>query len=373
MNAASANMGGASTYLRHFLKFVPAETPYHEYVVYAPTVTIESIQRDGVTGQVELKGYPYRSSGGAARFFFDQVEIPRIVREAEIEVLFSSTGFATVLPGCPQILLIRNALLFEKRYRFRSASVLRRWLSTATFRRADLVLAPSEAMLTLLDRAPPSRVIPYGIHPESFLSDEPAPAATRTMRQWRSAGDFILLYVSSYARHKDFEALIEALSLLRSRGIPARLMTTLSREITGEGTAYDALVTRIGALGLNESVASAGYLPYGQLHHLYDEADLFAFPSISESFGHPMVEALASGLPVVAADTAVNREICGDAAMFFEPSSPMSIMRMIGMLYAEPEMRTELADRARVRARRYSWTRYARDFAAAVEEVVGRE
>ena len=60
-----------------------------------------------------------------------------------------------------------------------------------------------------------------------------------------------------------------------------------------------------------------GAVPYSQLHQVYRECSMYVAPAYAELFAHPLVEAMASGLPVVAADSAVHREICQDAALYF--------------------------------------------------------
>ena len=72
-----------------------------------------------------------------------------------------------------------------------------------------------------------------------------------------------------------------------------------------------------GNSSLRNEVVELGAVPYGALHHLYRSCDVYATPAYAETFAHPLVEAMASGLPVIASDLAVHREICGEAAHVF--------------------------------------------------------
>ena len=99
--------------------------------------------------------------------------------------------------------------------------------------------------------------------------------------------------VSFYAVHKNFEVLIEALPHIIKRGGKLKLVTTLSREKTGDKREYNLLMQRVKDLGLEETVIQTGYVPYEHLSKIYQAADLFAFPSFTESFGQPIVEAMA--------------------------------------------------------------------------------
>ena len=84
-----------------------------------------------------------------------------------------------------------------------------------------------------------------------------------------------------------------------------------------------------------QCVEFLGPLPNEQVQDLYRRADLFVFPSLCESFGHPMVEAMAHGLPIVASDTPVNREICGEAALYFRSRDPKDLAEKVQRLYAD--------------------------------------
>src|SRR5207244_9471275 len=79
-----------------------------------------------------------------------------------------------------------------------------------------------------------------------------------------------------------------------------------------------------------------------QAQELYQNADIFVSPSLVESFGYPLVEAMAHGLPVVAADTEVNREICAEAALYFTPRSPEDLTRAVGQQAGDAALRARL-------------------------------
>src|SRR5690606_7239692 len=121
----------------------------------------------------------------------------------------------------------------------------------------------------------------------------------------------VLLNVSTFSVQKNLETLIEALARLRERGLDVVLLTTTSRDKTTDTAEYDALVRRAEELGVRQNWVELGYVPYHELGHLYELADLYVFPSFTESFGHSLVEAMACGLPVVASGMPVNREVCG--------------------------------------------------------------
>lgn len=92
---------------------------------------------------------------------------------------------------------------------------------------------------------------------------------------------------------------------------------------------------------------------------LYDSLDLFVFPSLVESFGFPLVEAMAKGLPIVAADTASNREIAAEAGLFFPPADADALAQIIAALIDDASLREAQSAAALRRAREFSWQRAA--------------
>jgi glycosyltransferase involved in cell wall biosynthesis len=139
----------------------------------------------------------------------------------------------------------------------------------------------------------------------------------------------MLLNVSSYAVHKNLETVVEALPELRERDPRVKLVTTTSRSHTTNVEEYDVLKRRARELNVDDAWIEIGYLPHSNLLELYQAADVFVFPSLTESFGLPMVEAMAAGLPIVAAGTDVNREVCGAAGHYFETFEAIDCARSI--------------------------------------------
>jgi glycosyltransferase involved in cell wall biosynthesis len=103
---------------------------------------------------------------------------------------------------------------------------------------------------------------------------------------------------------------------------------------------------------------------------LYRDSDLFVFPSIAESFGHPLVEAMASGLPILASDIPVCREICGEAAIYFDPFDEKSLAQAIVHLAEDTTLRKRLSEAGRRRAvSQFNWTDHVRRLVTLIEEV----
>jgi glycosyltransferase involved in cell wall biosynthesis len=106
-----------------------------------------------------------------------------------------------------------------------------------------------------------------------------------------------------------------------------------------------------------ENVVRTGYVSDAELRSLYEHALCFVFPSRYEGFGIPPLEAMALGCPVVASSIEPVREVCGDAARYFDPHDAPALARILTRLGSEAaaDERRRMAERGRRRAESFSW------------------
>ena len=382
VNAVSAKLGGAATYVRNLVRFLePLAEPEDRFVFVVPPERAAEMANDGE--RVRVLESRAASGSYARRWWWDQVTLRRLVAQEHPDVLFSSANFAMMACPCPQALLVRIPIYFSRDYcehvlpaksaAFRAETSLRRWLVCRSVASADCVVTPSAAMLADLQRFARipegrARVIPYGVPIERLSTEVP-----RTGAPVGPARSLRVLWVSHYADHKDLSTLLHAISLLRERGeTPVELQLTLDRP--GDGTQRgqhtqmpEAERSLLVALG--NSVRYLGVLRYQQIWEAYHEADVFVFPSLCESFGHPLAEAMAAGLPVVASDIAVHREICGDAAQYFPVRDAAALAARLATLTSNANLRVELARRGASRVRSFLWEDHVQRLLALLREL----
>lgn len=98
-----------------------------------------------------------------------------------------------------------------------------------------------------------------------------------------------------------------------------------------------------------------GYVTNEQLAELYRRASIFAFPSLDEGFGMPVLEAMTYGLPVISSNTSALPEVCGDAALLVDPNNTDQIKDALCRMANEPELREEYVSLGLARASQFSW------------------
>lgn len=119
---------------------------------------------------------------------------------------------------------------------------------------------------------------------------------------------------------------------------------------------------------LPSNVRPLGYVSDGELSALFGRASCFVFPSFYEGFGLPPLEAMRAGCPAVVARAASLPEVCGDAALYFEPHEPQDIAAQIRRVVRDTALQQELRERGRRRTARYTWRRAAESMTAVLEE-----
>lgn len=369
INAASAHMGGAATYAKNMVQWFPRIAPRDEFFMVVPAET--KARLEAVRSPVHLIAYPFSRTNGVSRLYFDQVVTARLASQINADLLYSTTGFGTLQPPCPQVLLVRNLAYFDPAFRQRyhvlgrslRKNTVRRWHSLVSIIAADKVFFPTRAMLDLVALDVPRRrdrlaVNHYGFDASAFQRPDHVPAWIEMIERFKHDDYHILLNVSTFAVQKNFETLVEALPLILESGLRVKLLVTMSRDRTSDVREYDALFDRAKQLGVDEDIIELGYVPHEQLGALYRSADLYVFPSFTESFGHTMVEAMASGLPVVASETPTNREVCADAGRFFGTFNPAACAEsIVDILRTRAVMDRMIASSLR-RAAAFSWERH---------------
>lgn len=100
-----------------------------------------------------------------------------------------------------------------------------------------------------------------------------------------------------------------------------------------------------------------GYVPAPRLNRLYAEASIFAFPSLDEGFGIPVLEAMAYGVPVLSSNGSALKEICQDAAIMVDPYKAEEIASGLLTLAGDEKLREELSTRGKNRSKQFPWER----------------
>jgi glycosyltransferase involved in cell wall biosynthesis len=381
MNGLAASAGAGLTYLRNVIPHV-AQRPDSQ-----ATVLLSADLRREFPEFPNISYTDASPRGGVVgRFIFEQTALRDLVRSSGAQVLISTGNFALRDSPVPQILLSGNSLYlsadFYRDVRKRRDYVLwadtlaKGWFARRSVHWADITVAPSKAFAADLSHWTGKDVLSvhHGFDRNLFTRDS-TPLPDFMQSQLKESADALkLLFVSHYNYYRNFETLIQALPILRDRlrGRKIKLFLTCHLSSTENPGSYRSrtAASLMHNLGVRDNIVDLGAVPYHLLHHLYRSCDIYVSPAYTETFAHPLVEAMSSGLPVVASDLPVHREICQDAATYFPRFSAAILAEQVLQIHQSPELAETLSRNGLKRTQDFRWDAHVDSLLALAQKLL---
>ncbi len=173
----------------------------------------------------------------------------------------------------------------------------------------------------------------------------------------------VILNVGAVQARKNIARLVEA---FESVDPPWRLVLAGSA-----GYGSEEILARIAASAARERIVVTGYVTPKELAAWYAKASVFAFPSLDEGFGMPVLEAMAAGVPVVTSNRSALPEVAGDAALLVNPESTEALGQALRRLTREEALRSELVGRGKSRTRLFSWEKAVAETWSVYQKLLG--
>jgi len=238
-----------------------------------------------------------------------------------------------------------------------------KWLAN----RATMVLTVSEhARGTIIERlgVPPDRVraIYHGV--SRTFCEEMEDVPFRVVQERFGIRKPYILFVSTIQPNKNVVRLLEAFDLLRRAELPGWQLVLVGQR----GWLAESILERAEALALGRDVVFTGFVEEEMLPGFYQNAEVFVLPSLVEGFGIPVIEAMASGTPVVVSKGGALPEIVGDAGLLIDPYSSEDIAGGILRAVTDRALRDQLIARGRVRSSQFRWEQTAQETMAAYRD-----
>jgi glycosyltransferase involved in cell wall biosynthesis len=380
INALAASAGGGLTYVRNVVPHFAGSGVQTTFLLNAnlrrklgPWKNVSFV--DGLETSSVLR-----------RFHYEQRVVPRLIRERGAEVLLSTGNFALRKSPVPQILLSRNALYTSSDFRrdLRERDEYKALVDTrirGMFARksigwADITVAPSEAFAEELRQWTGKKVlaIHHGFDREAFFRNQTPLQDDAATRLKQTSGAIRLLFVSHYNYYRNFETLFRGLPILRKKlgSRPIRLLLTCRLRSESNPGQYlaEGAAQLIRQLGVENEIVELGTVPYEALPNVYSACDVYVTAAYAESFAHPLVEAMASGLPVVASELAVHREVCANTALYFPRFSAEDLAERVLEVVNSPDQRRAMSARGLEESQRFSWSRHVKELLSLAESIV---
>ena len=345
---------GVGVYTLKLLQHLPELEPSNVYIAYGSAGTDRPPE---LPDAVDWRPLPSVPLGKLSAAFTQLFQMPGIVARDALDVLHCPTVQARIsrspIPRrvtCPMVVTLHDLIPVSfygsgrYTYPWRLRTIFR-W-NLRALKHAQRVITVSETsrrdILSRLNLSPTKVVTIYnGVdRPNRHATPDPP-----------DEGDYILFVGSTEAR-KNLAGLLSAYSQARDAGLSYRLVAV----VESDRDKLAGLEERSAELGLDGSVSFLHSVPDSDLGRLYEGASIFAFPSLAEGFGFPAVQALTYGLPVVASDIEVTREVLGDAALYTAPAESSALADALVELARDDQVRGRLREAGLRRVTRYTWS-----------------
>jgi glycosyltransferase involved in cell wall biosynthesis len=314
---------------------------------------------DGMTDERKNWRIERVSAGSRGkRAFWEQAQLPGALERLGIDVLHSTHHTLPLRPmRARKVVTVHDVTFFRMPERY--PPLRRAYMQTMTrlsARAAEHVVVPSETIKRDVGNwlgIDASRVSVVYEAASEIYRPVAHDSACAVARGYGIDGPYVLS-VGSREPGKNRVRLVRALAALRDEGIDCALL------VIGQGAwGYEQENDVVRELGMQDRVRFAGYAPIEDLPSLHSAAAAFAFPSLYEGFGLPVLEAMACGAPVLTSNLSATAEVAGDAALLVDPLSVEAIRDGLRALLTDEALRRKLAAAGLARSAGFSWRRAA--------------
>ncbi|MFA5248785.1 MAG: glycosyltransferase family 1 protein [Patescibacteria group bacterium] len=256
------------------------------------------------------------------------------------------------------------------RFRANSLDYLN-WSTEYSLKHSDLILAVSEhtkkEIIANYPRCDASKikVVHNGYNEDIYHEQEDQPKVSDILNKYGLTKPYIL-YVGRLERKKNTPFLIEAFAKLKQRRPDLKEKLVL---VGDASFGYNEVKCLIDQNGLSSEIILAGWVKEEDMPYITAGAEVYVLPSRHEGFGITILQALASGVPTVASNIPVLREVAGEAAIFFNPNSKEEMSLAMEKLIVNKNLRVELIARGLERVKNFGWEKCAQETLATIEMI----
>jgi glycosyltransferase involved in cell wall biosynthesis len=238
-------------------------------------------------------------------------------------------------------------------------NLYRRWVVPQVVKKSEIVITVSsferENIIKTMGLPPEKVTVVYNaVHPR-FRKIDDAVALTALKTQFQLPDQFIL-FLGNTAPKKNTPGTIAAyIDYARSVHQPVPMVI-----LDYAAPLVEQQLKDLNASDMRHLLIIPGYIPSAKMPELYNLATIFLYPSFRESFGLPLLEAMACGTPVITSNTSCMPEIAGGACLLMDPFDKLSMTEAIATLLSEPDRMKMLSELGAARASAFSWTNAAK-------------
>lgn len=303
---------------------------------------------------------------------WEQISLPAAVKKYKPNLLHCTANTAPYSCAVPMLVTVHDVIYLEE-INFQGSAyqnfgnLYRKFVVPHAIKKAEKIITVSEYEKTVItdvcNTDPDKIVVIHNAVSERFNNHFDFLQKEKFRRRYNLPEKFIL-FLGNTAPKKNTVGMIKAYVQYCSNNIaPVPLVITDFARIS-----VIALLDDLERGDLADKIITPGYITSSQMPLMYNCSSLFLYPSLRESFGLPVLEAMASGVPVITSDIPAIREVGGDAAAFVDPENPATIAEKISFLLDDEATQKSLVQKGFERAKGFSWKNSAKKLIALYEK-----
>lgn len=341
-----------TTELIHNLSEIDSE---NQYIIYLPP---KGEKHDIIPVKANFEPVYFKAPLFSPK---EQLLLIRHIKKSKLDLLHTTFDFGVPVWPVGNVVVTVHDVFWGPCTFFRNfkTKMMYQALTRYSVKKSTAIIVVSEFIREKLQEYIPVNdeklsVIPNGLGSE-FKPAAP-PEELQYIRRKYGCNRKYLFCVGSFASGiKNLPRLLEAYSRL-PESILSRFQLVIAGEFFNRVPAASAILQKLQA---KDSILCVGYVPDEDLPALYRQAEVFVFPSLHEGFGIPILEAMASGTPVMTSNTSAMPEIAGGAAILVDPYNVKEMSDRLAGILTDEKLRKELAEKGLKRAQSYSWRKTA--------------
>ena len=343
----------------------------NEYVVFVkPDEDKNTLKESKNFKIVELAGGPYPT--------WEQNALPKAAKKEGCDILHCTSNTAPVSPGMPLVTTLHDIIYMESISIFKKGgtwyqklgNMYRRWNVPRVVKISDKIITVSKfernriADFFKIPESDNRLVAIYNGVTEHFRKIDDQKELDR-VKQLYNLPDNFFFFLGNTDPKKNTPGVLKAFSDYLKKTKDDMYLVMLDYE----QSALDKILSDIGDKELKSKIVLTGYVVNTDLPAIYNLCKIFLYPSLRESFGIPMLEAMRCGVPVITSNTSSMPEVSGDAAYIVDPYKPEEITEGIIKLLNNKKLREELIKKGYKQSQKFSWKNMAIDVLKLYEEV----
>jgi len=330
----------------------------NEYFVFVKPDTDRDCLRETPNFRIiELKGGPYPT--------WEQIALPRAAKKHKCDILHCTSNTAPLFCKVPLVITLHDIIYLESNSVFKKSgtwyqkfgNLYRRFIVPPVVRKSLRVVTVSEfekeRIKSFMGLGDNLTAIYNGVG-DHFRKISDTSLLEAAKKRYNLPDNF-LFFLGNTDPKKNTPNVLKAFAIFNSSSTVKYKLVMLDYD----EEALKRLLADIGHPEIREDICLTGYVPNIDMPSIINQCKIFLYPSLRESFGIPILEGMACGVPVITSNTSSMPEIAGDAAMIVDPYKPEEIMHAMRKILQERDYRDQLCEKGVEQAKKFSWKQMA--------------